>query len=245
MSKQFWAVIAAIVIIFVGIFAISGSKSDNSNSKGGKTLTNHVKGSTSSGVTFVEYGDFQCPYCEQYYPTVSQVVDEFKDQIQFQFRNYPLTNAHPNAFAAARAAEAAGQQDKFWDMYDALYNSSNYQDWTNAKDPTPQFKAYASQLGLDAAKFSTDFSSSKVNDLINADMAEGNKIGITGTPSFYINGKAVQINNDADSFRKVLKKAIADQAKQKPATTSTDTSTPATTDATGTTEQTTQTPAAQ
>lgn len=211
MSKQFWGVIVAVILVFVGIFALNGSKTDSSNKKSssGSNLTQHVEGSKSSGITLVEYGDFQCPYCEQYYPTVKIVQDEFKDQIQFQFRNYPLTNAHPNAFAAARAAEAAALQNKFWEMHDTLYDNSSWQVWTQAKDPVPYFNAFAQQLGLNVTQFKADFASGKVNDLINADMAEGNKLGISGTPSFYIDGKQVQVSNSVDSFKKVIKDELA------------------------------------
>lgn len=216
MSKQFWAVIAAIVVIFLGIFALGGKKSDNGNSSNSnKTLTNHVIGNASSGVKLVEYGDYQCPYCEAYAPTVQQIQEEYKDKVQFQFRNYPLTQAHPNAFAAARAAEAAGLQNKFWEMHEALYSGANYSAWTTAKDPYTLFEGYAKQLGLNTTQFKSDFASNKVNDLINGDMEEGNRIGITGTPSFFINGKAVQIANSPEAFRKVLDQAIAQQAKAK------------------------------
>jgi protein-disulfide isomerase len=217
MTKQFWAVIAAIVVIFAGLVAFSGNKSDGSKTgKSGATLTSHIKGSDSASVTLVEYGDYQCPYCQAYEPTVEQAYAEFKDQIKFQFRNFPLTNAHPNAFAAARAAEAAALQDKFWEMHDLLYQTQNYQVWTQATDPNTYFNAYAQQLGLNVDKFKTDFASSKVNDLINADMAEGTRLNVTGTPSFFINGKKTEIANTLQSFEKVLKDAIA---KQKPAAT--------------------------
>lgn len=212
MSKQFLGVIAAIILIFVGIFVFSGNKAgDNKTGGGGKTLSQHVEGKGSSGVTLVEYGDYQCPACQAYYPTVKAAVAQFNDQIKFQFRNFPLTSIHQNAFAAARAAEAADLQGKFWEMHDTLYETSNYQVWTTASDPTVQFNQYAQNLGLDLAKFKADFASSKVNDLINADMAEGGRLGITGTPTFFVNGKQVEINNDISAFEKVIKEAIAKQ----------------------------------
>jgi len=214
MSKQFWGVILVIVLLFVGIFALSGNKSDSSSSSksSSKTLTNHTTGAGTTGVKLVEYGDFQCPYCEQYSSTVDNVVQEYGDKITFQFRNFPLTSLHQNAFAAARAAEAAALQDKYWEMHSTLYQASNWQDWTPAKDPTALFDTYAQQLGLNVDQFKKDFASSKVNDLINADLAEGTRLGITGTPSFFVDGKKVTINNDPAAFKKVIDAAIAKKA---------------------------------
>jgi protein-disulfide isomerase len=221
MSKQFWGVIVVIVLLFVGIFALSGSKSDSSKDgtkSSSAQLTNHTTGAGTTGVKLVEYGDFQCPFCERYSSTVSTVVKEYGDKITFQFRNFPLTSLHRNAFAAARAAEAAslqdkaGSQDKYWQMHEALYQATNWQDWTNSSNPNKFFEIYAGQLGLNVDQFKKDFSSTKVNDLINADMAEGNRLGITGTPTFFVNGKQVTINNDPADFKKVLDAAIAKQS---------------------------------
>jgi protein-disulfide isomerase len=214
MSKGFWGVIAAVILVFVGIAVLGGNgdkTKSSSNSKG--QLSQHIEGKGTSGVTLVEYGDFQCPFCEQYYPTVKSVTQEFGDQIKFQFRNFPLTSLHPNAFAAARAAEAAGLQGKYWEMHDALYDPANYQAWTNTTNPNPNFEQIAQQVGLNISQYKADFASSKVNDIINADMAEGNRLGITGTPTFYVNGKQTQIPNDLKSFEKTIKEAIAKQSK--------------------------------
>src|SRR3982751_2371511 len=138
MSKQFWGVIVAIIIVFVGIFVLTGNKSDtksqNSNSS---AATQHTMGKGTSGVTLVEYGDYQCPFCGEYYPTLKQVVAKYGDAIKFQFRNYPLTSLHQNAFSAARAAEAASLQSKFWQMHDLLYETQTQ--WSAAKDPTSYF----------------------------------------------------------------------------------------------------------
>lgn len=219
MSKQFWAVIVAVVLVLIGVFVFTGSGSNDSGSKNASSKvapTEHTIGKGTTGVTLTEYGDYQCPYCEEYAATVNQVRQKYGDQITFQFRNFPLTNLHQNAFAAARAAEAAGLQNKYWEMHDALYNPSNWQVWTNSSSPTQLFDQYAKEIGLNVSQFQKDYSSSKVNDLINADMAAGNKLGITGTPTFYIDGKKIDVANDQASFAKLIDAEIA---KKQPAAT--------------------------
>ncbi len=211
MSKQFWGVIAAIIIIFVGIFMLNGNKSDGgSKSSNASALTQHTLGKGTSGVTLLEYGDYQCPFCGDYHPTIQQVVAKYGDQIKFQFRNFPLTSVHRNAFAAARAAEAAALQNKFWEMHNLLYETQSQ--WSAASDPTTFFNQFAQQLGLNVAKFKKDYGSNQVNDAINADMAKGTELKITGTPTFFINDKQTQISNSLESFQKVIDAAIAKQS---------------------------------
>lgn len=216
MSKGFLAVVIVVILAFVGYFAFSGSKS--SDNKGGKSSTSkgspteHVEGKGQTGIKLVEYGDYQCPFCEQYYPIAKQVAAEFNDQIYFQFRNFPLVNIHQNAFAGARAAEAAALQGKFWQMHDTLYE--NQKQWSESSNPNQYFKQYAQQLGLNVSRFDKDYSSNKVNDSINADMAEGNKLGIQGTPTFFLDGKKIEVNADISSFETQIKAAIA--KKQQP-----------------------------
>ena len=222
MSKQFAIILAAIVVLFVGIFALNnhGTKSKTTTKNSSGTLSNHILGSPSTGVTLVEYGDYQCPYCEQYQPTLNAVTSEFKDQIQFQFRNFPLVNVHQNAFAAARAAEAAALQGKFWEMHDALYAPADWQSWTVATDPTTFFSQYAKQLGLNVKQFKIDFASSAVNDIINADEAKGTELGVQGTPTFFLDGKMITIPNSVPAFEKIIKTEIAKkQAATKPVST--------------------------
>src|ERR1700722_14407961 len=122
MSKSFWIVVAVIVAVLIGVFAFTAGGNNNNSSK--LTATEHIEGEGKDGVTLVEYGDYQCPYCGEYYTTVKQVVAEYFDQITFQFRNFPLTSLHPNAFAGARAAEAAGLMGKYWQMHDLLYQQN-------------------------------------------------------------------------------------------------------------------------
>lgn len=224
MDKRFWAIIGIIIIVFVGIVALSGHKSGNG---GGNTsaATNHVEGDLSSKVTLVEYGDYQCPVCEGYFSATQQVEQKYASTVKFQFRNLPLSQIHPNAIAGARAAEAADLQGKFWQMHDALYEPQNYDQWAydpttqsvRSADPLPYFDQYAKNLGLDVNKFKTDFASSTVNDRIQADIAAFDKTGQQmATPTYFINGKYYANSNFVDSngqpsvaaFSKVLDAAL-------------------------------------
>lgn len=197
MDKRFLAILGILVIIFIGVFAISQHSSNKSSgSSSASQPTNHIEGQGKSGVTLVEYGDYECSACEAFSQTVNQVVAKYLPQIYYQFRNMPLPSLHPNAFAAARAAEAAGLQNKFWQMHDALYNAANYQAWTAASNPQPYFDQYAQQLGLNISQFNSDYASEKVNNLINADIAAFKKTGQPdATPTYFLDGKVLN-NND-------------------------------------------------
>lgn len=212
MSKQFWAVIAAIVVILVGVSIATNHKSNGSGSKSNSNaVTHHVEGKSTTGVTLVEYGDYQCPYCQVYSSTVKQVVADYGDKISFQFVNFPLTSLHQNAFAAARAAEAANKQGKFWEYHDLLYQNNDPNGrtgWVASNQPTTYFDQFAKDLGLNVKQFDTDMASEATNDAVNADMAKGNKLGIDGTPTFYVDGKKVTIANSEADFKKVLDAAI-------------------------------------
>lgn len=203
MDRRFLGILGAIIVIFVAIFAIS-QHSSNNNSSGGNNknstagATNHVEGNNAKGVTLVEYGDYECPICEIYYRPVKQAVAKYSNDIHFQFRNLPLTSIHPNAFAAARAAEAAGLQGKYWQMHDKLYENQN--SWVSASTPLDIFTGYAKDIGLNVSQFKSDYASSKVNDAINADLAAFAKTGQEeATPTFFLNGKYLPNTQLADS----------------------------------------------
>jgi protein-disulfide isomerase len=201
------------VLLFAGIMVFSNkSSAPGSDKSNPKTLTQHIEGQGKTGVKLVEYGDYQCPFCGQYYPIVKQVQAEFNNQIFFQFRNFPLVGLHQNAFAGARAAEAAALQNKFWEMHDQLYESQ--QQWSESKDPMSFFKQYASLLGLNVSQFQQDYASEKINNLVNADMAEASKLKLTGTPTFFLDGKKVEIGQSVAAFEQVIKAEIAKKAPQ-------------------------------
>jgi len=194
MDRRFLGILGAIIIIFIGIFAISQNSNDkNSSGSGAKAQpTNHVTGQGQKHVTLVEYGDYQCPICESYYLPVKQVVAQFNQAIYFQFRNLPLSQIHQNSFAGARAAEAAGLQNKYWQMHDMLYEQNNWQQWTNSNNPSQFFNDYAKQLGLNVEQFKKDYASDKVNDAVNADLAAFKKTGQQqATPTFFLDGQYI------------------------------------------------------
>lgn len=129
---------------------------------------------------------------------MKQIKELYKDQVAVIFRNFPLTTIHPNALAASTAAEAAGLQGKFWEMHDKLYE--NQQAWSTI-DPskrTDLFVGYAEDIGLKTDQFKTDLSDPKVTEKINRDRAFAKRLGVSGTPSFYLNGTVLDqgLTND-------------------------------------------------
>ena len=218
MDKRFAVILIVIILVFGGIFiASNNSNNGNSDSTSNSTPTNHVEGQDKDKVTLIEYGDYQCPYCGEYYPVVGQIATAYAPYITFQFRNLPLTSLHPNAFAGARAAEAAGLMGKFWQMHDLLYqeNGDYYASnetaasWISSTSPLTYFDGFAQQLGLNVTTFNTDYASSKVNNLINSDVAAFAKTGDQeATPTFILNGKQIQPPDAFSDFQTDINNAI-------------------------------------
>ena len=141
----------------------------------------------SSPVVLEEYGDYQCPPCGLLYPVLKDVEKEYGKQLQIVFHHFPLTKIHKNAMNAARAAEAARNQGKFWEMHDRLYRNQNT--WKDLDDPRPTFVQYATELGLNADRFTQDLDSPEVEQRITSDMQKGTSAGVTGTPTVFIEGQ--------------------------------------------------------
>lgn len=214
MSKRFVIIMLACTLVFVGIFLSVKQKptsAPNGEKKAAVQATEHKTGAGNKGVTLTEYGDFACPACYQYYPLVEAVKEKYKDDITFQFRHYPLIEIHKNALVAAKAAEAAHVQGKFWEMYSLLYQ--NQPAWKDSNTPLKFFEDYATQLGLNLDKFREDSKSEAVNAIVLADRAEAQKQGFSGTPSFMINDKKVESPRDVEGFSKLIDEAMKKQQK--------------------------------
>ncbi|MEX1063708.1 MAG: thioredoxin domain-containing protein [Candidatus Paceibacterota bacterium] len=164
------------------------------------------KGNPEAAVTLVEYSDFQCPACGAFYPVLKQIHEDYGDQLKFVYRHFPLKQIHPNAEPAARAAEAAGLQGKFWEMHDLLFE--NQISWSDQRNVDETFEQYASGLGLDIDKFKEDFSSGAVKDAVDADVDGGFSAGVNATPTFFLNGEKMPSPRSYDEFLNNIIEAI-------------------------------------
>jgi len=141
----------------------------------------HIQGPIDAPIALVEYGDYECPYCGEAYPIVKAIQEQLGDRLCFAFRNFPLVNSHPHAEHAAEAAEAAGAQGRFWEMHDLLYeNQDALEDEYLAR--------YAATLDLDVERLIKEVLAGTYTARVREDFRSGARLGVNGTPSFFING---------------------------------------------------------
>lgn len=160
-----------------------------------------IKGNKNAPVTIVEFSDFQCPYCSQLQQTLTDVTNAYPSDVKLVFKHYPLP-FHQQAMNAAKAAEAAREQGKFWEMHDLIFKNFNMLS-------EQSFKDFAQQIGLNVEKFSADFSSNKYDKQIQQDMMLARSSDVTGTPTLFINGKRMQyrsFNDFKQTIDGILKK---------------------------------------
>jgi protein-disulfide isomerase len=142
----------------------------------------HISGDTNAPIVLVEYGDYQCPYCGDAYPVTQELVRRYGDKIAFAFRNFPLVEAHPEAFNAAIVAEFAASLGQFWPAHDALYENQD------ALGPELYGQIVAS-LGQSAEQFQAAVDAGELEARVRQDMESGLRSGVNGTPCFFINGQ--------------------------------------------------------
>jgi len=216
MDKIKWIIFTVIIVgIFGGIIWIGKSNTTSSFNGDATKIINqapigdHVLGPKTQKVVLIEYGDYQCPGCGKMYQPVHDITDKYGDKLTFIFRNMPLTNLHPNALAAATAAEAAGLQNKYFEMHDMLYQTQDSWATASVGDRTNIFANYAGQLGLDVNKFKSDLTSKDITDKINRDVSTGkNTFSVDATPTFVLDGKKVDAAVAVDSV--ALSKLVDD-----------------------------------
>lgn len=156
--------------------------------------SDHISGPEDAAVTLVEYGDFQCPYCGAAFPVIKEIVDRMGNRLRFVFREFPLTEVHEFAEIAAEAAEAAGAQDKFWEMHDTIYEN---QDDLNVD----HLFQWAQSIGLNMERFDRDLRSHRFQGKVHEDFMSGVHSGVNGTPTFFINENRY---DGAASFEELL-----------------------------------------
>ncbi len=196
-------------LIVYGLFLLGGGSSSSASSVLADRVapSDHVTGNTDSNIILVEYSDFQCPACATYHTMVKQLLDDMGNSMQFVYRNFPLKTIHQNAEMAAQAAEAAAQQDKFWEMHDLLFD--NQIQWSEVSKPESIFENYADSLGLDIDKFKQDFESDIIKDKVETDHQSGIRSKVDATPTFFLNGKQIQNPNNYESFRDLIQQAAS------------------------------------
>ena len=164
-----------------------------------------IKGNPNANVVLVEYSDFQCPACGLYYPIVKQLVAEYEGEITFVYRHFPLSQ-HQNARPAAYGSEAAGQQGKFWEMHNMIFDNQN--SWSEASNAAEIFRGYAQNLGLDLAKYDATINSQEVKDKVDNHYTGGIQSNVTYTPTFYLNGQKIANPQNLEEFRTLIQAAL-------------------------------------
>jgi protein-disulfide isomerase len=161
------------------------------------TAQDHIRGNKSAKVVMIEFSDFQCPFCSRVHPTLQKLYNDYKGQVAWVYKHFPLDGLHPYARKAAEASECANEQGKFWEYADQLYaNQSSFGD--------NYFGQLAQTLGLDANKFNSCLSSNKYANLVNDNSQEGNSVGITGTPGIYVNDQLVKGALPYENFKQII-----------------------------------------
>jgi diadenylate cyclase len=160
----------------------------------------HVRGAATAPVTLVEYGDFECPYCGRMYPVVKELRKRAGDRLRVVFRHFPLDSVHPHARRAAEAAEAAAAQGRFWEMHDLLFENQD-----NLDDEA--LRRYAARLGLDMARFEDDLAERRHAPRVREDRLDGERTGVEGTPTFFINGARYEGSLDLEGMLAAVEEA--------------------------------------
>lgn len=202
-------VIFAILVVGFGLWKLSQQSTTspfNSTDLLQIKSADWTQGNSSSTVTLIEYLDFQCPACGSYHPIVKQLRKEYGDKVLFATRHFPLTQIHTNAMPAARAAEAAGRQNKFWEMHDVLFERQ--QEWSNLRNPENLFISYAESIGLDRERFLSNYKDKSLDEKIEADRKSALSLGVQGTPTFFLNGKKIENPRGYEAFKSLLESSL-------------------------------------
>ncbi len=211
-------IIATVVLLIGGVFFASKMGSSNSPTSASAPVSDdqkkllevvpddYIKGNKEASVTLIEYLDFECEACGAYYPLVKQLAEEFKTDVRFVNRYFPLPG-HKNGLPAALAVEASARQGKYWEMHDKLF--AEQKNWGEKPAADPKiFEGYAQQIGLNMDQFKKDVASKEVKDRVERDKNSGTKLGVSGTPTFFLNGDKIPNPKTPEDFKTFINAAI-------------------------------------
>jgi protein-disulfide isomerase len=163
-------------------------------------VDDHINGPEHAQVTVVSYCDFECPYCGRGYPVLKQLQKRLADRLRIVFRHFPLEDKHPFARQTAEASEAAAAQGQFWGMHDLLFENQDALDEDSVKD-------YAASLGLDMPRFEREVGGRAHAKRVDRDIASGRRSGVTGTPTYFVNGR---LHTDQDTLERLVLRLMKD-----------------------------------
>jgi protein-disulfide isomerase len=168
-----------------------------------QAVAGHIRGFATARVTLVEYGDYECPPCGSYEPILSKLLQQFPNAVKLEFHHFPIMTIHRSALLAATAAEAAGDQGRYWEMHDSLFALRTQ--WAGAADAERQFIEMAAKMGLDIDRFTESLRSPETRQRVLDDMQTGRTLQIEGTPTFFLNGQKLSpIPPTVEAFSKVI-----------------------------------------
>ena len=207
-----WGSVTAALALMVFGLAKLGTKSatpKNLTLKNSAAAADWSKGNENALNVLVEYSDFQCPACALYYPVVKRLAAEIPDKVRVVYRHFPLRQTHQFAQIAAEASEAAGNQGKFWDMHDILFNTQDT--WSKEKNPEESFAKYAGSLGLDVEKFKQDLKSPETKQKVQEDLTSAEAMRLNQTPTFFLNGSQISPRASYEEFKQLIESAAPPQ----------------------------------
>lgn len=161
-----------------------------------------VRGEAAAPVTIVEFSDFHCPFCRRVKPTLARVLEQYAGKVKLVYKDLPLDSLHPQARRASEAGRCAGDQGRFWEYHDLLVDRGN-----DASDAT--LKGVAAQVGLDAAAFEQCLASGRFREAVQRDVSEAERLGINGTPAFFINGRALSGAQPFETFARIIDEELS------------------------------------
>jgi len=211
MTKELKIMAGIVVVVIAGavLLFIKGNPAGRTPlADAGKLVRDHsqMTGDKNAKVTLVEFGDYQCPFCASLNPTLEKIVNDYKGNKDFNFvyRDFPLPQ-HQFAKLSAEAALSAGDQGKYWEMHNLIYDNQNT--WVGTSSPMDIFTGYAQNLGLDVNKFQTAVKANQFQDQIRDDLDDAAALGVNSTPTLYLNGEKISATN-YDGLKALIDEAL-------------------------------------
>ena len=164
-------------------------------------INDHIYGDLNAALELVEYGDYECPHCGRAYPIIKNIQQNLGRELKFVFRNFPLSHIHSHAFSAAIATEAAGLQDRFWEMHDIIFENQKTLD-------TENIFLFAKSIGLDLEKFKNDVVKKELVAKVERDLESGFRSAVNKTPTFFINGSRYEGDWEESTLLQYLKSQL-------------------------------------